>query len=156
MLLQAEPHHSEATQFSLPWDQVILACLEHTLNIMSPDLRVGVVVSGDHLQALATSFHPPFTWRKAVAETALAKAALQHGRGQEERLGDFGGSKRRRRSDSVVLQEPAKSRLRLSLGVAGSRGGVRDYHYQEQQQQLVKDGDVLLSSLTAEAAQSKR
>ena len=155
MLLQADTHHSKAMQISFPWDQVILACVEHTLNTMSPDLMVGLVVRGDHLQALASNFHPPFTWRKAVAETDLAKAAQQYRKGQEERAEDLGGSKRRRRSDSVVLQEPAKSRLRLSLGVAGSRGGVRDDHYQ-QQQQLVREGSVLLSSLAAEAAQSKR
>lgn len=152
MLIHTDAHCSEAIPVSVPWDQVILACIEHMLDAMSPELMVGVALRGDHLQEVASKFHPPFEWQKAVAETALAKAR-QVRKKEEEIEGDLGRSKRRR-SDSVVLQEPAKSRLRLSLGAAGSEWRTRDYHH-HQHQQLVREGEALLSSLTAEATRSK-
>ena len=116
----------------VPWDQVILACVEHMITTVPQSLKAGVVSE--------LKFYPPFGWQRATAETALALTV------QEQKNRDIKDRSKRRRSNSVVTQEPASSRLRLNLG---SSMPARD------DLKLLMEGHQLVSSLSNEAALSK-
>ena len=123
----------------VPWDQVILACVEHMLSTIPSNLMAGIVMNPTE-----AVFHPPFEWQRAVAETTLALSS--HGQ-QRERPRNTGGSKRRKRSVSTAVHEPATVRTRPSMDTS------RGFHLDKK---LAKEGRQLVASLNNEVSHSKR
>ena len=123
----------------VPWDQVILACVEHMLSTIPSNLMAGIFMN-----PTAHVFHPPFEWQRAVAETTLALSSCGQ---QRERPRNTGGSKRRKRSESIAVHEPVAVRSRP--GMDTSRG----FHLDKK---LAKEGRQLIASLNNEVSRSKR
>ena len=58
---------------SIPWDQVILACVEHILSHVRSDIYVTCFHDNKK------SFKVPGVWLRVQAETSLAQAAREMG-----------------------------------------------------------------------------
>ena len=90
-----------------------------------------------------TVFHPPFEWQRAIAETTLTLSA--HDQRRERPRDISGAKKRRRRSDSTAVHEPATLRSRPSMDTSS--------HLDKK---LAREGRQLMTSLSNEASRSKR
>ena len=65
-------HHAEdQSDFFIPWDQVILVCVEHMVAYLTSDLWV----SSFHGNSTTETFPLPSEWLKAQAETTFNSLA---------------------------------------------------------------------------------
>ena len=117
----------DGLECSIPWDQVIFACIEHILAHLDPDQWVSCCYGHER------EFPLPSVWLRAQAETTLARAARTpaHGKKRHER----------RKSDSYLSTGISGGYFQLSPTVGGAN--------------IQREGDLLAGSLLREKALSQ-
>ena len=69
LVQQLSKFEGDQSRCSVPWDQVVLTCVQHTLTFLDSDLWI----SGFHNNAMEIVL--PVEWLRAQADTSLSAAA---------------------------------------------------------------------------------